>query len=83
MMKPLVVLATVLPVLTMLASAPTLAQPQPLTPITTTTAAATTPAEDKKPAEPRKNRRWLKADARVCLEFPNDMQIIKCSEKYR
>ncbi|HXX84749.1 MAG TPA: hypothetical protein VEN29_12295 [Casimicrobiaceae bacterium] len=23
------------------------------------------------------------ADARVCLEFPNDMQIVKCSEKYR
>lgn len=23
------------------------------------------------------------ADARVCLEFPTTMQIIKCSEKYR
>jgi hypothetical protein len=23
------------------------------------------------------------ADARVCLEFPNEMQVIKCSEKYR
>ena len=27
--------------------------------------------------------RWLKADARVCLEFPNDIQVIKCSESYR
>ena len=23
------------------------------------------------------------ADARVCLEFPTNVQIIKCSEKYR
>ena len=82
-MKPLAALATALAFVTMLVSAPIWAQPQTLTPTTTATAAAPTPPEDKAPAESRKNRRWLKADARVCLEFPNNMQIIKCSEKYR
>jgi hypothetical protein len=42
----------------------------------------TVAADDTKPAPPRKGR-WLKADARVCLEFPTAMQVIKCSEKYR
>jgi hypothetical protein len=42
----------------------------------------TVAADDTKSAPPRKGR-WLKADARVCLEFPTTMQIIKCSEKYR
>jgi hypothetical protein len=39
-------------------------------------------ADDSKASAPRKGR-WLKADARVCLEFPTNMQIFKCSEKYR
>jgi hypothetical protein len=83
MMKPLAALSIAFVVAATLASAPTWAQPQTLTPTSTASAAAPTPPEDKAPAEPRKGRRWLKADARVCLEFPNDMQIIKCSEKYR
>ena len=36
-----------------------------------------------KPAPVARAQHWKKADARVCLEFPNDMQIIKCSENYR
>jgi hypothetical protein len=38
---------------------------------------------EKRPAAPTKHRAWTRADARVCLEFPTDLQIIKCSEKYR
>lgn len=80
-MKALAALATALAFVTTLVSAPTWAQT--LTPTTTAASTAPTPPEDKAPKEPRKGKRWLKADARVCLEFPNDMQIIKCSEKYR
>lgn len=45
-------------------------------------AAAPAPADDSKASAPHQGR-WLKADARVCLEFPTNMQIVKCSEKYR
>lgn len=38
--------------------------------------------DDSQASAPHKGR-WLKADARVCLEFPSNMQIVKCSEKYR
>jgi hypothetical protein len=84
-MKPIASAAKVFCIVTALLSAPTWAQPQTSAPAPATTAiaAAATSSEDAKAAEPRKSRRWLKADARVCLEFPNDMQIIKCSEKYR
>ena len=30
-----------------------------------------------------KSRSWTRADARVCLEFPTNLQVIKCAEKYR
>ena len=40
-------------------------------------------ASGKRPAARSKQRAWTRADARVCLEFPTDLQIIKCSEKYR
>jgi len=30
-----------------------------------------------------KKRTWTRADARVCLEFPTNLQIIRCAEKYR
>jgi len=47
-------------------------------------AAAPMPVAMAKPAPAAKTaQHWKKADARVCLEFPNDMQIIKCSENYR
>ena len=48
--------------------------------------AAAAPAPAAEPAKPVKKVRHgvpSKADARVCLEFPTTMQIIKCSEKYR
>lgn len=35
------------------------------------------------PAARAKKRAWTRADARVCLEFPTNLQIIRCAEKYR
>jgi hypothetical protein len=47
-------------------------------------AGSTRPASAPVKATPHaKNRTWTWADARVCLEFPTNAQIIKCSEKYR
>jgi pyruvate/2-oxoglutarate dehydrogenase complex dihydrolipoamide acyltransferase (E2) component len=46
-------------------------------------AAPAPPAAEKRP-EPRATRgSWTRADARACLEFPTNLQIIKCAEKYR
>ena len=46
-------------------------------------AAPAAPAAEKR-AAPRATRgSWTRADARVCLEFPTNLQIIKCAEKYR
>jgi hypothetical protein len=78
-MRPIYAAATLVAALAALPSAPAPGQPQQLT--STTTAPA--PAQEIKPAATAKRRTWLKADARVCLEFPTDMQIVKCSEKYR
>jgi hypothetical protein len=44
--------------------------------------AAPAPAETRTVAR-TKHRSWTRADARVCLEFPTNLQIIKCAEKYR
>jgi hypothetical protein len=42
------------------------------------------PAKAPAKAAPRAtNRTSAWADARVCLEFPTNAQIVKCSEKYR
>ncbi len=75
------------------AQAPAAPQPsaaQPMTPIAkppsaapAAPAASAIPVAMTKPAPAATVRHWKKADARVCLEFPNDMQIIKCSENYR
>ena len=48
-------------------------------------AAAPTPAatDAAKAVKRASHRLPSKADARVCLEFPNTMQVIKCAEKYR
>lgn len=62
-----------------LATHPVYAQPQQMAPVATPPAAV----EAQKPVAAVKERRWLKADARVCLEFRTDMQVIACSEKYR
>ena len=45
-------------------------------------AAAPVPAKSP-PARHAKRRPWTRADARVCLEFPTNLQIIRCAEKYR
>jgi hypothetical protein len=45
-------------------------------------AAATPPAVSAPPA-PTDRRRDAHADARVCLEFPTELQVIACAEKYR
>lgn len=41
------------------------------------------PAKAPAKAVRRAANRTTWADARVCLEFPTNAQIIKCSEKYR
>ena len=47
-------------------------------------AAAPAPAPTASPPAARaKKRTWERADARVCLEFPTNLQIIRCAEKYR
>jgi hypothetical protein len=47
-------------------------------------AAQTPPTRVSAPPTPsEKQRADTHADARVCLEFPNDLQIIACAEKYR
>jgi hypothetical protein len=84
MMRSLAAVATLSAILSLFAD-PLAAQPQQLAPIATAPAAAEPAAapEAKKVAANTKGRRWQKADARVCLEFPNDLQVIKCSENYR
>jgi hypothetical protein len=51
------------------------------------TAAAPDPTQSDAPKKPmtRKESRAVqeKADARLCLEFPTQLMIIKCADKYR
>jgi hypothetical protein len=83
-MKPSAAIAIMGMVLWALAPAPLLSQPQQAAPIASAPAGAPVPAPDVKMAAANpKDRPRLKADARVCLEFPNDAQVIKCSENYR
>ena len=46
------------------------------------TMAATPPAASG-PPPPTDPRRDAHADARKCLEFPTELQVIACAEKYR
>ena len=46
-------------------------------------AATMPPAAEKRPAPRATRGSWTRADARVCLEFPTNLEIIKCAEKYR
>ena len=48
------------------------------------TAAAGQPEAPKKPLT-RKEARAVqeKADARLCLEFPTQLMVVKCADKYR
>jgi hypothetical protein len=52
--------------------------------VATDTAASAPPDPPKKPSS-RKDARERKAnaDARLCLEFPTNLMIVKCAEKYR
>jgi hypothetical protein len=45
-------------------------------------APAPAPAKSAPPVRARQ-RPWTRADARVCLEFPTNIQVIRCAEKYR
>jgi hypothetical protein len=49
----------------------------------TSVISATPPPEPEKPVKRVSHRAPSKADARGCLEFPTNLQIIKCAEKYR
>lgn len=83
-MRPSAAVAIVGVILWALASAPLLAQSQPMAPIASAPPTAPVAVPDVKTvAANAKSRRWRKADARVCLEFPNDAQVVKCSENYR
>jgi hypothetical protein len=45
---------------------------------------AATPSAAPAPPPPTERRRPTQhADARVCLEFPTELQVIACAEKYR
>ena len=46
-------------------------------------AAVAPAAPQPRPAERGRQRAWTWADARVCLEFANNLQVIRCAEKYR
>jgi len=46
-------------------------------------AAGTPPASSAAPPPSERQRADTHPDARVCLEFPNDLQVIACAEKYR
>jgi len=66
------------------AAAPAPKQTPAAAPAAPTPSAAPAPATDTaNPGKKVRHRVPSKADARVCLEFPTTMQIIKCSEKYR
>ena len=81
-MRPSAAVAIVAVILWALGSAPSLAQPQPVAPVASADrAGGRTRRQDG--GGQRQGPSWLKADARVCLEFPNDAQVVECSENYR
>ncbi|HEX8011268.1 MAG TPA: hypothetical protein VF814_10075 [Casimicrobiaceae bacterium] len=59
------------------------AQTQPAAPPAPAAAVATPAPAPAKPVRHAKPRVRNPADARVCLEFPTNAQVIQCSEKYR
>jgi hypothetical protein len=64
------------------AGAPAAAAPAPAA-VAPAAVAAAPAAAASPPAARGKKRSWTRADARVCLEFPTNLQIIRCAEKYR
>jgi hypothetical protein len=81
-MKRKLAAATVVAFSSVLLSAALPAQTQ-VTPVPAKAPVAAPAAAPAKAASRGKRRGWTWADARVCLEFPTNMQVIKCSEKYR
>ena len=45
--------------------------------------AASPPPATAKAQEPAKGGPWGPADARVCLQFESNLQVIQCAEKFR
>ena len=64
--------------------APAPAAPAPATPAATAAPApaASPPKLDQQPAARASRISIVDADARNCLEFPSNPEIIKCAEKY-
>jgi hypothetical protein len=68
---------------TAIAQAPAPAAPASAPPAAAATApAATPPRLDMKPPARAPRTTIVDADARNCLEFPSNLEIIKCAEKY-
>ena len=68
------------------AAAPAPKQPPAAAPAPKTVApvtAAAPAAEPQQPAKRARRRVPSDADARACLEFQTNLQVIKCAEKYR
>lgn len=80
-MKCILVAATIGAVWSALLTAGAQAQTQPTAPAAPAASAPSTAPPPAKPA--RAKSAPSRADARVCLEFPTNLQVIKCSEKYR
>lgn len=57
--------------------------PAATTPPRTAPAPPPPPAASAPPARTVRGRATAHADARVCLEFPTELQVIACAEKYR
>ncbi len=72
----LVAIAAVLPVVPVAAQAPA---------PTAADAASSAPPQAPPKKLTRKEARAFKekADARLCLEFPTELMVVKCAEKYR
>ena len=84
-MKRILAAATIVAVSAVLLTAGVCAQTAPA-PSTPPAPAVVAPAPTPAPAQPAprvKSRTPNRADARVCLEFPTNLQVIQCSEKYR
>jgi len=59
------------------------AQGQAANTVPAATAVTAAPPAVSAPPAPTDPRRDAHADARKCLEFPTELQVIACAEKYR
>jgi len=83
-MKRIPAAATIVAAFIVLLTAGVQAQTPPAPPSAAPAPAVAAPAPAPAPSAPRvKNRSPNRADARVCLEFQTNLQVIQCSEKYR